>query len=392
MATIIRDPNILGHPYVSEYGTEAEQFDLQEAWQNTKFELKQSRHYTEKGGIGNFNTQAFDDEGLERPIVYIQDYLGKFTAFRVYDADRFIRRFPPGEQPTLLEDGVETNTQSLQVSSEEALKVANEACAAMSTVGGLSPDISALASDTEKQTGEMLTATTTAAGVVGEVVSTVSTAVEELTALISKAATLLGQLIEQGFSEIATLLSEAIDEATRLIEVAVNGLNSAVGDDAVKEDPETGDPTPIGEFITKVVADVGEAVAAASAMTTNLVAAVSTGGCKTVTSALQAVPFTPSGEAGAIKTKLTEAQPLQSRELRTDTDIQGNARTKVVNFNIDKKLPYADIQYRGVLTRMYYNDAAAMQDRFGTLGKGNLTAGDPLDVGSALGGIGGAIA
>ena len=377
MATIIRDENLLGHPYVTEYGTEAEQFDLQEAWNADNY--KQRRHYTEKGGIGNFNTQSVDPEtGLERPIVYIQDYLGKFTAFRVYDADRFMRRFPPGEQPTLLEDGVETNTQSLQVSSEEALKVANEACAAMSTVGGLSPDISALASDTEKQTGEMLTATTTAAGVVGEVVSTVSTAVEELTALISKAATLLGQLIEQGFSEIATLLSEAIDEATRLIEVAVNGLNSAVGDDAVKEDPETGDPTPIGEFITKVVADVGEAVAAASAMTTNLVAAVSTGGCKTVTSALQAVPFNPSGEAGAIKTKLTEAQPQQSRMLKKDNT--------VTNYNIDKKLPYADIQYRGKLTRMYYQDAETMQKRFGTLGKGNLIAGDPLDIGSALGG------
>jgi len=389
MATIIRDENILGHPYVSEYGTEAEQFDLQEAWNADNY--KQRRHYTEKGSIGNFNTESVDpDTGLERPIVYIQDYLGKFTAFRVYDADRFIKRFPPGEQPTLLEDGVQTNTQSLQLSSEEALKVANDACAAMSTVGGLSPDISALASDTEKQAGEMLTATTTAAGTVGEVVSTVTTSIEDLTALISKAAGLVGDLTNAGFTDLATALSEAIDEATQLIEASVNGLNAAVGDDAVQEDPETGELKPIGEVITEAITTVATAVAAASAMTTNLVAAVSTGGCKTVTAALQAVPFTPSGEAGAIQTKLKQAQPVQSRMLKAPNSL--NPKGQVVNFNIDKKLPYADIQYKGKLTRMYYEDASTMQERFGTLGQGNLLAGEPDVPFGGVGGFGAGIA
>ena len=339
--------------------------------------LKQRRRITASGNINNFNIPS----GPEYPVYYV-DYLGKITKMTL-DTDTdgdgktaqaaFDKKFPGGEA-ALVEPEVAANAETMKVSADKALTNATDACAVMGTLGGLSPDLGALAFNAEKAAGEMLTAVTEVAGVVGEVVSEVATVISEITSIIAEAGTILAQLIAEGLVELAAALEDAISEVNGLVETAFNELNAAIGEAAAD----------VADAIDGAVDTVAEAIAEAGSLVGDLVGAVASGNCKTVSAALAALPVTPPGEAAEVQGQVKNLQPQQSRYL--------NAAGQVVNFNIDKTKPYADIQYRGKLTRMYFADATAMQARFGTTGTTTELAGDPLDIGAALGGVGGAIA
>lgn len=358
-------------------------------WEAFAEDARQTRRITASGQIQTFNFpfrneqgEYIDDEGTPVPVYYIDSYLGKPTRIIVDSrtdtskgtaVQAYARRFPGGEFKAV-DDKVQENSATLSVSADQALANATDACAVMGTLGGLSPDLGSLAFNAEKAAGEMLSAVTEVAGVVGEVVSAVSTVIAEVTSILAEAGTILAELLAAGLTELYQALSDVITEVTSLVEVAAGGLNEAIGEVA---DDIAGD-------IASAVTTVGAAIEEAGSLVGDLVGAVSSGNCKTVATALAALPVTPPGNAAETVGLIKETQPQQSRMLKTDGS--------VVGFNIDKKLPYADIQYRGKLTRMYYQDAEAMQKRFGTLGTGNLLAGNPLDIAGALGAVGGALA
>lgn len=352
-------------------------FRTEEEYDAADASMKQSRKITSKGDIVMWNIPS----GPEYPVYYV-DYLGKITKMTLdTDIDKdertaqaaFDKKFPGGEA-VLVEPEVTANAETMKVSADKALTNATDACAVMGTLGGLSPDLGALAFNAEKAAGEMLTAVTEVAGVVGEVVSEVATVISEITSIIVEAGTILAQLIAAGLVELAAALEDAISEVNGLVETAFNELNAAIGEAAAD----------VADAIDGAVDTVGAAIAEAGSLVGDLVGAVASGNCKTVSAALAALPVTPPGEAAEVQGQIKNLQPQQTRYL--------NKEGTVVNFNIDKTKPYADIQYRGKLTRMYFADADKMQARFGTTGTTTQLAGDPLDIGSALGGIGGAIA
>lgn len=356
-------------------------FRTQQEYDEASSSQKQVRRITATGNINNFNIPSVDDQGNPLTVYYI-DYLGKITKMTVdstTDADgrtaqaAFDKKFPGGEA-SLVEPEVKANAQTLKVSADKALQNATDACAVMGSLGGLTPDLSSLAFNAEKAAGEMLTAVTEVAGVVAEVVSEVVTVIAEVTSIIAEAGTLLAQLIAAGLVELASALEDAISEISGTTEQAFNELNSAIGEVA----------SDVASAIGDAVTVVGEAIEEAASLVGDLVGAVASGNCKTVSKALAALPVTPPGSAAEVQNQLKNNQPQQTRYL--------NKEGTVVNFNIDKTKPYADIQYRGKLTRMYYADAQKMQERFGTLGQGNLLAGDPTDIASSLGAVGGAVA
>lgn len=358
-------------------------------WEAFAEDARQSRRVTASGQLQNFNFpfkneagEFIDNEGAPVPVYYIDSYLGKPTRIIVDSrtdnskgtaAEAYARRFPGGEFKAV-DDKVQESSDTLKLSADQSLANATDACAVMGTLGGLTPDLGALAFNAEKAAGEMLGAVTEVAGVVGEVVSVVATAVAEVTSILAEAGTILAQLLAAGLTELYEALNDAISEVTSLVEVAAGGLNQAIGEAA----------DDIASSIAEAVTTVGAAIEEAGSLVGELVGAVASGNCKTVTAALANLPTLPPGDAADTVELIKETQPQQSRMQKADGS--------VVGFNIDKKLPYADIQYRGKLTRMYFQDADAMQKRFGTTGLSAPIAGDPLDIAGALGAVGGALA
>lgn len=364
-------------------------FITQGEWEAFAEDDRQKRRVTASGQIQNFNLpfkneagDYIDNDGNALPVYYVDSYFGKPTLIVVDSRTdnskgtavaAFERRFPGGVYKAV-DDKVQESSETLSISADQALANATDACAVMGTMGGLSPDLGSLAFNAEKAAGEMLGAVTEVAGVVGEVVSAVGTAVAEITSILAEAATIVAQLLAAGLTELYQALTDAMSEIGGLVETAAGGLNEAIGEAA----------DDIAGAISGAVATVGEAIEEAAGLVGELVGAVASGNCKTVASALAALPVTPPGSAADTVELIKDTQPQQSRML--------NADGQVVGFNIDKTLPYADIQYRGKLTRMYFKDATAMQNRFGTTGLSAPIAGDPLDIAGALGAVGGAIA
>lgn len=256
-----------------------------------------------------------------------------------------------------LDPAVTERTASLTDASESALTTAADACASMNVLGFLSDEISDIAAEAEAAASEMLSAVGEAAGVIGEVVSEVATVVNDIVSLAAEAVTLVTDLIAAGYQALSDLLSEALAGVENLVSTAIGGLNDALG--AAADD--------IGAAISEATAGVQSAIAEAAAVVGDMMQAVESGGCNAIAGVLTALPAVPGGEAGATASSLQALVPQQSRMLRTPTERYPDGL--VVNFNIDRDLPYADIQYRGKLTRMYYQDAQSMSARFGTLGQ-----------------------
>jgi hypothetical protein len=323
--------------------------------------------------INNYNISYFEDPedpATAYPIVYL-DYLGKITKLVVQDQAAYDEKFDADGNPVLVSPAAKANAETLTLASDKALGSATNACAAMATLGNISADLKDAAKAAEEAAGKLLTAVTEAAGVVGEVLSKVETAIGEIGQKIADAATAVAQLIEKGFQELADAISSAMGKVNGIIENAVDGLNKAIGPAAEG----------IGEAINETIDAVDEAISAASEAVSELFEGIAAGECNVVSQALAAVVAIPAGAAGVIKTALVGATPQGSRML--------TAAGEVTNSGIDKELPYADIQYRGKLTRMYYQDADKMQARFGTLGEtGGLlgAVGDVVgDIGNELG-------
>lgn len=319
---------------------------------------KQVRRITASGQVNNFNIPTEDGDGNPLTIRYV-DYLGKITKMTIdsnTDTDtktaaaQFTRRFE-GSSDEIVDPKVTENTASLSTSSEVALTSATDACAAMGTLGSVAEEIKDPAKEAEEAQTEMLAAVAEAAGTCGEVVSEVTTVIADIDTLITEATDLIPQLEAAGETDLANQLNAAVIAAGNVTETCTNNLNEALGADA----PD------IGAAVNDAVAQSNAAIAEASATVSSMMEAVKSGGCNAVSNTLSSLPVAPPGElGGSITTKLKELRPEQTRYL--------NSEGTVVNFNIDKKKPFADIQYRGKLTRMHYADAAQMLERFGTLG------------------------
>lgn len=300
--------------------------------------LKKTRQITSTGTVKNFNI----DTNL--PVQYV-DHLGKITKMYIESQSAFDKKFPSGEA-ALIDSEATANSEKLAASTQKALKNSNDACAAAGSLGGLSATLKDVGKELEEASGAILGAVAEVAGVVNEALSAVGQAVAELTSLIAEAVGLVAALIAAGINELAELIDAAINEATTFVETALNAINEAVGEVAGA----------IADTVDSAIDAVGEAIGAAASLVSDVVAAVAAGGCKETTGILTSLPVVPAGPAGAIQSKIKGTVPQQSRMLKSDNVI--------VNFNIDKSLPYRDIKYRGKLTRMYYQDASVMNDRF----------------------------
>ena len=323
-------------------------------------ELRNSvdRRIDASGQINNWNLVYENDEYGTFPIAYALHF-GKITRFIIdprKDGDagltktaqqQFDRKFGSGE---IIDPEVSTNATNLSAASDQALQNATDACAIMGTLGGFDSDLQVSAAGAEEAAGDVLSATAEAAGIVAETNSKTITAVSETESLIAEAADLQTQLVNAGFTDLAFSLEIATDEVIDLLETSTNGLNQAVGE--TKAD--------VGENIKTDVVTSGEAITAAATEIPELISPAKAGGCNTVADVLANLNVGPPGLAGILGAVIQSAVPQQSRML----DRSG----KVVNVNIDKTLQYADIQYQGKLTRMYYQDNAKMLERFGTLG------------------------
>ena len=256
-----------------------------------------------------------------------------------------------------LDPEVTQRTASLTEASESALTTATDACASMNTLAFLSDDISDIAAAAEEAASDMLAAVGEVAGVVGEVVSEVATIVNDIVLLAAEAATLITDLIAAGFEALSDLLSQALGGVEGLVNTAISGLNDALG--AAAED--------IGAAISAAATGVQDAIATAAGLVGDMMQAIESGGCNAVAGVLAALPAAPGGAAGDTAASIQSSVPQQTRMLGSPTERYPDGL--VVNFNINRELPYADIQYRGKLTRMYYEDAQTMSARFGTLGQ-----------------------
>ena len=337
----------------------------EQEWIDAPAGQKQTRRITASGQVNNFkypdtneNGDYVEDDGVTLIDVRYIDYLGKITRMLIDTttnsgdqdaAAQFTRRFE-GETEELVDPQVQENTASLSGASEAALKSATDACAAMGTLGSVAEEIAEPAEQAEQAATEMLSSVGEAAGICGEVVGEVSTVLSDIGTLISEANTLITQLEEAGETALAAQLQNAIDAAGNVTETCTNGLNVALG----AEVPD------IGAAVSEAVAQSEAAIAEAAATVGDMMKAVESGGCNAVAGALSSLPVTPPGEAGAVTESLQALRPEQTRYLTSEG--------QVVNFNIDRTKPYADIQYRGKLTRMHYANAGKMLERFGQLG------------------------
>jgi len=323
--------------------------------------LKQRRRISSSGQISNANIPD-DSEVGPNNIRYV-NYLGKITKMTIdITSDigdksavaAFNKKFP-GSEPVLIDQEAKDNSDKLSATTQKALKNSNDACASAGSLGGLSDVLSDVGKELEEAAGSILGAVGEVAGVVNEAINAVGEAIAKVTELIAKAAGLIARLIAAGIGALAELIDTIINEASAFVENALNAVNDAVGEVAGA----------IADTVDAAVDAVGDAIGAAAGLIGDVVAAVAAGGCKETTAILTSLPAVPAGPAGAIQSKIKSNSPRQSRMLASDVDIQGNPRVRVVNFNIDKSLPFRDIQYKGVLTRMYYQNAADMNERFG---------------------------
>lgn len=344
----------------------------EEEWESAAQSARLLRRITASGQVNNFNLPDKNadgdyvaDDGVTLLDVRFLDYMGKITKMVIDSttdtgdktaAAQFTRKFE-GETEQVVDPEVMANTESLGNASETALKQATDACATMNTLAVVSEDIAEPALQAEQASQEMMGKVTEAAAVCGEVVGEVSTVLADIPTLIQEASTLVPQLREAGETQLANALEEAMDTAANITETCSNGLNVALG----AEVPD------IGSSVETAIGEAETALADASAVVGDMMKAIESGGCNGVAEKLQTLP-TPNlpGEAGSIAQTLKEKQPQQTRMLNVATDRYPDGL--VVNFNIDKKLPYADIEYNGKLTRMHYADPATMLRRFGTLG------------------------
>jgi len=337
---------------MSKVRTEQDYLDADSGLKNSV-----DRRIDATGQINNWNLVYEDDEYGTFSIAYALHF-GKITRFIIDPRkdgtiigrtaqSQFDRKFASEE---IIDPEVNTNAANLTEASDQAIQNATDACAIMGTLGGFDSDMQIAAAGAEEKTGEVLATTAETAGVVAETTSKTTAAVSEAESLIAEASDLQTQLVNAGFTDLAFSLEIATDEVVDLLETATNGLNEAVGER--KAD--------VGENIKTNVDTSGEAILAAGAAVPELISPAKAGGCNTVADALANLNVGPPGLAGILGAVIQSTIPQQSRML----DRSG----KVVNINIDKTLQYADIQYQGKLTRMYYQDNAKMLERFGTLG------------------------
>lgn len=297
------------------------------------------RRIQSNGSVVNFNV---DKEGT--PFI-ITTYLGKQT--RIHGPQEALDKKFSGGTPKYVDDTVEVKVVKLETACDATMATATDACAVMGSIGSLAPSIEVAesAAETETKINALLTETMDASGEAVEKVSEMQVALTDATSKTEEVEALIARLeaIEesddtedpQPYTIAIQELELALDNYINGVSETVNEMNELLGDEA----PD------IGEEINNACAVVSEKIGSCQSELSAMVAVVKTGNCKGITKALQNTKFTPSGQAGEIKEKMKSDAPAQTRT------IQSNGA--IVNWNIDKKKPFRDVQYNGVLTRVY---------------------------------------
>ena len=301
------------------------------------------RRIQTNGSVVNFNV---DREGT--PFV-LTTYLGKQT--RIHGPQAALDRKFPGGEAKYVDDTVETKAVKLETACDATMTTATDACAVMGSIGSLAPsiEVAQAAAETEAKINELLTETMDASGEATEKISDMQVALTDATSKTEEVEALIARLEEieldddtpdpQLYTVAREELETALDNYINGVSESVNEMNELFGDEA----PD------IGQEINDACAVVSENINSCSCELSAMVAVVKTGNCKGITKALQNTKFTPSGQAGEIKEKMKSDAPTQTRTIQSDGQI--------VNWNIDKKKPFRDLQYNGKLTRVYASNA-----------------------------------
>ena len=295
-------------------------------------------------GIVNFNV---DPEATPFKIV---TYLGKET--RISGEQALLdKRFPEGGEAVYVDDTVAPKAAKLELAVDKTLATATDACAVMGTIGSLAPSIEVAESAAlvETKVNALLTDVIDSSGEAVEKISEMNVQIEDATSKSEQVDALVARLeaIEddddtpdpQPYTIAREELETALDNYINGVSETMNDLNEVLGDEA----PD------VGQEINDACAVVSENIGACQGELSAMVAAVSTGNCKGITKALQNTKFTPSGQAGEIKEKMKSDVPAQTRTIQSNGSI--------VNWNIDKKKPFRDVMHQGKLTRVYATTA-----------------------------------
>tara|TARA_B110000503_G_scaffold119155_1_gene180715 strand:+ start:2097 stop:3056 length:960 start_codon:yes stop_codon:yes gene_type:complete len=296
------------------------------------------------GGIVNFNV---DPEATPFKIV---TYLGKET--RISGEQALLdKRFPDGGEAVYVDDTVAPKAAKLELAVDKTLATATDACAVMGTIGSLAPSIEVAESAAlvETKVNALLTDVIDSSGEAVEKISEMNVQIEDATSKSEQVDALIARLNAIEDSD-DTLDPQPYTVAREELETALDNYLNGVSESVNKTNEIFGDEAPdVGEAIAVACDEVSANISTCSSELATMVAVVKTGNCKGVTAAMQNATFIPSGNAGEIQQKIKSDAPAQTRTIQSDGQI--------VNWNIDKKKPFRDVQYNGKLTRVYASTA-----------------------------------
>ena len=254
------------------------------------------------------------------------------SSYKVITGTIPLRTLSPGTAPAApaTPAAATEGAAALAATTEQAAKDASDNCNVVGTLSSLVDDATAeLVKGMEDAANEML-------GVAADITKAVNDAVAEINGLVDQATAAIDAKLNEIWNSInspgglVSDLTTAFNEFTAGLDQALNDIGAAISEVAGAID------TAIGE----VSAAIGELTAELG----NVVKKVSQAACAGVTAALGAVGAGISPDLDAIAGPAAAAAP-PARGFQSNGGI--------VNFNIDKTLPYADVERNGSTIRLY---------------------------------------
>ena len=253
------------------------------------------------------------------------------------------------------------------------LKLSTDACSVMGTIGAIVPDqkTAVAAAEAEEKTTEMLTAISNYDGQLTEAISELTKVANTAETKAQTVTDLASRLRAAGKPGVADELEQALTNYLDAVEGKATQVNLVAGiGGQVPVTDSSGNPT-FDEFGDPVVQDIGSLIETAiseastkmdeaTAKLGSLVSATGGLSCKGIQEALLNSEFDANGDAGEIGKKVKSTVPRHTRRIQ-DSDNPAFPNGQLVNFNIDRKKPFRDVE-ETIQVRNY--DAGENDDPF----------------------------
>jgi ABC-type transporter Mla subunit MlaD len=250
--------------------------------------------------------------------------------------------------PVALPAAATEGQAALKASTEAMVKSASDNCNLSGTLVNFVDEATAeIVKGFKEASDAVLKASAEITKAINEALSEVGEVIGQINAAINDIANEIAQIAQDIVNGVISAVEGAAQQLAKQLEL--DNLESAAGgflDDIGNAISEVSGA--ISEAVGAVVDAVGEITSALG----EVVKKISQATCAGVTSVLGAVGGGISDNVDGLATAVAAAAPPSRR-------IQSNGT--IVNFNVNKELPYADVTYQGETIRIYSEEATILQ-------------------------------